>query len=633
MNELMEAALKYAKMGLAVFPLKERGKEPITKNGFQDASTEERQIRLWWKHNPNANIGLATGHVSGGIVAIDMDIDKEKGKDGYHVFEKWCAENYLVLPDSWLSITGRGGYHLFYKSDMPIPSKIGWLDDVDIRAEGAYVVAPPSIHPNGTKYEWEQDPDDYELVTSQDIDVEFVLNSVIASTLKDKSKHLNVPEEIPEGHRDEIMFKLACKYQAMGMSDDAMLAALLEENRARCKPPLTDKEIRRKVEQAQKYQKGEVVTLDNKSDEVISRKSYGKTGRKIEEAITEHDLDMPTLEEFEETQKEWLIPGYIPTGCITLLCSDGGIGKTTLWCDTLAAFTRGTSTIFDKALEIPFHTGVTHTVMYFSKEDPTEEILKHKLMVAGADPKLIRCFGLDDERLGKIWYGSLLLEKLVEKYKPDIVVFDTLQAFLPEGVEMSKRKDMRDALNPLNALGAKFGTAFLMVMHTNKGNSSGRQRMADSSDIWDLGRSALMAGRTKDDNICYLSHEKSNYGKLQKTILFSVTDDGIEFKGTSRRKDRDYMADSISTPAPTPRLDEATEFILDNVPEEGIEVSELEKMAKAAGIAPNTLKDARAQMKKDKRIKQSGIGFGPSKKWMLYITRETENTVNEKRSK
>lgn len=630
MSEMLQAALNYARMGLAVFPLKEKGKEPATHNGFENATTEERQIQLWWKRNPNANIGIATGRVSGGIVAIDMDIDKEKGKDGYHVFQKWCADNYLVLPDSWLSITGRGGYHLFYRSEFPVPSKIGWLDDVDIRADGAYIVAPPSIHPNGTKYEWEQAPEDYELISSQDIDVEFVFNSVVASNLKDKSKPLSVPDEIPEGHRDEMMFKLACKYQAMGMSDEAMLAALQKENEVRCKPPLTDREIRRKVEQAQKYQKGEVVTLESDSDAVAQRKTYGKTGRKIEESITEADLDMPTLDMFEERQKEWLVPGYIPKGCVTLLCSDGGIGKTTIWCDTLAAFTTGRSTIFDKALDVPFKTGDLHTVMYFSKEDPTEEILKRKLREAGADQTKIRCFGLDDERMNKIWYGSLLLDKLIEKYRPDIVVFDTLQAFLPDGVDMAKRKDMRDALNPLNALGAKYGTAFLMIMHTNKSNSSGRQRMADSSDIWDLGRSALMAGRTKDDDICYLSHEKSNYGRLQKTILFSVSDDGVEFKGTSKRKDRDYMADSISNGSvSTPKLDEAMDFILENI-EDDMEIGELEQMAKAAGITLSTLREAKAKLKNDKRILISSIGFGKEKKWLIKINRTTTNENNSK---
>lgn len=624
MNELKEAALHYAEMGIAVFPLIEKEKKPLTANGFKDASTDPEKIEEWWSVHPNANIGIATGDISGGIVAIDMDIDKDKGKDGYHAFLKWCDENFLVLPDSWLSITGRGGYHLIYKSLFPVPSKIGWLEDVDIRANGGYIVAPPSIHPNGTRYEWEQDPEEYQLVTTDDIDVEFVMNSILADT-KSNTEPLKVPDEIPEGHRDEIMFKLACKYQAMGMSDSEMEAALKVANQERCKPPLTDKEIRQKLKQAQKYAKGENISVSDNSATVAKRRTYGKI-RKIDEEVTEHDLDMPVLDDFEERTKEWLITGYIPKGAVTLLCSDGGIGKTTLWCDTLAAFTTGRATIFDKALGIPFHTGTPRSVMYFSKEDPTEEILKGKLREAGADQKKIRCFGLDDERLSKIWYGSLLLEKLVEKYKPDIVVFDTLQAFLPDGVDMAKRKDMRDALNPLNALGAQFGTAFLMVMHTNKSANSGRQRMADSSDIWDLGRSALMAGRTKDEGIMYLSHEKSNYGRLQKTILFSVTDSGIEFKGTSKKKDRDYVAEGGNVSAPSPKLDEARDFILENV-EDYIEVGELEKMAKAAGITQETLRNARAELKKEKLIKVVSRGFGKEKKWYLYTANKNDNPI------
>ena len=623
-NELKETALKYADMGLAVFPLIPKEKKPLTENGFKNATTDPGKIEEWWTIHPDANIGIATGEMSGGLVVIDMDIDKEKDKDGYHSFLEWCKANFLVLPDSWMSITGRGGYHLMFKSSFPVPSKIGWIEDVDIRANGGYIVAPPSIHPNGNRYEWEQDPADYELITTDDTDVEFIMNSVLASN-KTNTEPLKVPDEIPEGHRDEMMFKLACKYQAMGMSDSEMFAALTVANKERCKPPLSDKEIKQKLKQAQKYAKGEQVSITDKSNPVVKRKSYGKT-RKIEEEVTEHDLDMPTLEDFEERQKEWLISGYIPKGCVTLLCSDGGIGKTTIWCDTLAAFTTGRSTIFDKALEVPFHTGVTRSVMYFSKEDPTEEILKGKLREAGADQKKIRCFGLDDERLSKIWYGSLLLEQLVEKYKPDIVVFDTLQAFLPDGVDMAKRKDMRDALNPLNALGAKFGTSFLMVMHTNKSANSGRQRMADSSDIWDLGRSALMAGRTKEEGICYLSHEKSNYGRLQKTILFSVSDSGIEYKGTSKKKDRDYVAEGVTVSAPTPKLDEARDFILENV-DGCIEIGELENMAKAAGISKGTLENARAALKKDKLITVRSNGFGKDKKWMLYTVNKNEGGI------
>lgn len=347
-------------------------------------------------------------------------------------------------------------------------------------------------------------------------------------------------------------------------------------------------------------------------------------GRKITEEITEEDLTMPTLAEFEEKEQEWLIPGYIPKGCITLLCSDGGVGKTNIWCDTVAKLTTGGMTIFDKALNLPWHSSIPHEVMYFSKEDATEQVLKRRLRIAGANQGRIRLFGLNDRRINKIWYGSALLQKLVERYRPEIVVFDALQSFLPDGVDMAKRKDMRDALAPLNQLGAECGTSFLLIMHTNKSSSSGRQRMADSSDIWDLGRSALMAGHTKEKDIMYLSHEKCNYGKQQKTILFQVVDDGvIEFKGTTRKRDRDYMSEGQMVFS-SPKKEEAKDFILDQL-QDGArhEIRAIEEAAKAAGIAKSTLEDARAELVKDKKIKREKAGFATTTKWYLLLYPES----------
>lgn len=623
MNELKEAAIEYAKMGLAVFPLVPRDKKPLTANGFKDATKDINQIEYWWSLYPNANVGIATGEASGGIAVVDMDIDDDEDKDGYRTFMKWADDNYLILPDTWLSITGRGGYHMIFKSTFPVKSKIGWLEAVDIKANGGYIVAPPSVHPNGRRYEWEDAPNETVLADTSDTDVEFIFNSVNVEESKSSGEPLKVPDVIPEGHRDEMMFKLACKYQAMGMSDDAMLAALKAENQSRCQPPLSDKEIEKKIAQAQKYQKGESVTISNKSD-TVSQKTYkGKGNRKNEEEITEFDLEMPTLLEFEKKTKEWLIQGYIPKGCVTLLCSDGGIGKTSIWCDTLAALTTGRTTLFDKAVDNPFQTGTCREVMYFSKEDPTEEILKWKFESAEGDQSKVRCFGLDDVRINKIWYGSLLLEKLIEKYKPDICVFDTLQAFLPEGTDMAKRKDMRDALDPLNQMGAKYGTTFLMIMHTNKSANSGRQRMADSSDIWDLGRSALMCGRTKNKDVCYMSHEKCNYGRLQKTILFSVNDDGVRFEGTSAKRDAEYIAEGATLSMhESPKQDEAKEFILNllnNTDGGKIEINELISSSIAAGISKHVLEDARASLVKDKIIERKSYGFGSEKKWFLLL--------------
>lgn len=609
---MLDTALDYVHRGWSVFPLKPRDKTPLTAHGFLDASKDETQVKSWWTKHPEANIGIATGDVSGGLVVIDVDIDEEDGKHGDETFADWQNNNGCFI-DSLTAITGGGGKHYYFQSSEAFPSAAGYMPDIDIRANGGYVVAPGSIHPNGRPYYFD-DEDQQIICVQDDSDVEFFLHEYfrLGGKSKDgeKKKKFEVPDKVTKD-RNTFLTSLQGKLASEGIyTIDEIKAQIRTINQTRCEPPLSDEELERTIfKSTEKWI--EKAKIENDKPKTTQKKQK-------EEEVTEEDLDIPTLEDFEEREKKWLISGYIPEGCVTLLCSDGGIGKTSIWCDTLAALTSGRSTIFDKASGLPFQTGIQKNVMYFSKEDPTEEVLKAKLREAGAVQKNIRCIGIDDPRINKIWYGSLYLEKLIDKFKPDIVVFDTLQAFLPDGVDMAKRKDMRDALNPLNQLGAKYGTAFLLIMHTNKSSNSGRQRMADSSDIWDLGRSALMAGRTREEDVCYISHEKCNYGRLQKTILFSVTDSGIEYKGTSKKKDRDYMAEGIvSGMGMGPKQEEAKSFIIENL-EDGMEISKLEALAKDAGISQSTLRDARAALVTDKRIKVVNTGFGPDKKWRVY---------------
>ena len=109
---ILEDALLYAEMGFAVFPLQPRRKEKKKKNGFKDATTDPNQIRLWWGEGKEYNIGIATGS---------------------------------------------GGRHLLYHSKNTESCRNRLYPGIDVRADGGYIVAPPSIHPNGQMYEWETD--------------------------------------------------------------------------------------------------------------------------------------------------------------------------------------------------------------------------------------------------------------------------------------------------------------------------------------------------------------------------------------------------------------------------------------------------------------------------------------------
>ena len=75
---------------------------------------------------------------------MDLDIDEDRGLDGYHTLREWENENGK-FPETWTAITGRGGYHLYYRWSSEVKNRARIIDGVDIRGEGGYVVAPPSI--------------------------------------------------------------------------------------------------------------------------------------------------------------------------------------------------------------------------------------------------------------------------------------------------------------------------------------------------------------------------------------------------------------------------------------------------------------------------------------------------------
>lgn len=254
---LKQYAIAYAKMGFSVFPLAVKGKNPATKQGFKNATTDLNQINRWWEENKNYNIGIATGQVSKGLFVIDLDIDEEKGKYGNEELREWEAK-HGELPDTCRTITGRGGYHLLYKSNQVIHNRTNLLNGVDIRGDGGYIVAPPSVHPNGNLYQWEQAPDEFLIAEANELVYQFlnVSNNKNQKQTPKLQKAFSMPSRILEGGRNTMLSKLACSLQSKGLSDDAILAAVITENQKKCNPPLAEREVQRIVQSALKYQKG-----------------------------------------------------------------------------------------------------------------------------------------------------------------------------------------------------------------------------------------------------------------------------------------------------------------------------------------------------------------------------------------
>jgi hypothetical protein len=143
---MLNHALNYLKLGLSVIPLEPKGKKPLIKwEEFQKRKATEQEVIEWFKKWPNANVGVVTG-IIGSVVIIDLD-----GPEGLQQAAR------LNISSSIQSITGNGK-HLWYRYGQNslnlIQNAVKIFPGVDIRGEGGYVVAPPSIHESGRRYRW-----------------------------------------------------------------------------------------------------------------------------------------------------------------------------------------------------------------------------------------------------------------------------------------------------------------------------------------------------------------------------------------------------------------------------------------------------------------------------------------------
>jgi hypothetical protein len=252
-NEILDAALNYARRGWFVFPLWPNGKKPRIKGGggLHGATIDEAIIRKWWTQWPNANIGLNCG--KSGLVAVDIDVKPDKGVDG---FETWgdLRQRHGINDNTYTNMTPTGGAHILYRA--PNGSKITNAAGttlglgLDVRALGGYIVVPPSVHPNGGTYAWEisNHPDDGPI-----LDLPGQLYELMLATGRAQVADV-VGDIIPQGERDQTLTSLAGSMRRRGMGEAEIFAALHVTNDKRCQPPLPDKDIRRITQSVCRYE-------------------------------------------------------------------------------------------------------------------------------------------------------------------------------------------------------------------------------------------------------------------------------------------------------------------------------------------------------------------------------------------
>lgn len=139
-EQMARRALGYAARGWPVFPCRPGSKEPATRHGFKDASTDPDQIRRWWQHDPAANLAIATG--APGPDVLDVDQHGPAG-NGFADYRRLRSAGLLDGTFA-LVATPSGGLHAYFTGSSQPCGRLA-RHHIDFKAAGGYVLAPPSL--------------------------------------------------------------------------------------------------------------------------------------------------------------------------------------------------------------------------------------------------------------------------------------------------------------------------------------------------------------------------------------------------------------------------------------------------------------------------------------------------------
>jgi hypothetical protein len=250
---MLDAALYWASQGWAVFPCftpviteggvscdcrrpdckpKGYGKHPRTRNGFQDATRDEAQIRQWWTMFPQANIGGFPA--SAGLVAFDLDTPETLK----------AAQEIGLFSEPTMEVRTGNGTHRYYAHAEPVPSG-ATVHGIIMRAAHGYVLLPPSLHASGRRYE---------LVDAETPPLPLPPAALAAlhhqgtsAGTRDRVKLALASGGIPEGGRHDALLSLAGSLASSHIPDETVLQLVHDANTARCHPPKPREEVDRIV--------------------------------------------------------------------------------------------------------------------------------------------------------------------------------------------------------------------------------------------------------------------------------------------------------------------------------------------------------------------------------------------------
>jgi hypothetical protein len=544
--DFSKAAAPLASKGWKVFPIKPRGKTPLTAHGVLDASADLTQISEWATKWPMANIGLATGD----LVVVDVD-PRHGGNESLAALESKHGQ----LPQTLEAKTGGGGRHLFFLAEgATIRNSAGKLGPgLDARGQGGYVCVPPSVHELGTRYEWTR--------RVAPVPMPGWVRARLSEPEPYPLANGNGHARIPQGQRNVTLTSLAGTMRKRGMSPAAIEAALLEENQTRCTPtPLSDTEVRNIAQSVSRYPA---------APEKVSAQTSNTESPKVGQKPSDRSLPFKTaLQISQETpvETEYICTPYIVKGGITEVGGKVKLAGKTTWMTHLCR-----AVVLGK----PFMGYATmRTPVVYLTEQPSSSwrlALERAGLLTCAD---FHCLYFRDV-YGLEW--SFVVDQAVihcKKVGASLLVVDTLGQFA--GISGDSENNSGDALKAMQPLqmAASEGIAVMASRHERKSGGA----------VGESGRgSSAFSGAV--DIVLSIRRPEGKHRKTLRTIEAISRFDGTPDEMTIELTDAGYIALGTSVDVES---EEAARHLLSAAPGSDNEAVELKVLIEGSEISRST---------------------------------------------
>lgn len=457
MKTIIEEALEYIDNGWSILPVKPEEKRPFMTNWLQYTKTRatKEMANNWFRNLSGAGVGAVTGRISN-IVVLDV--------------ESYCPTPVEELlkryPTQLISKTGSGGYHLFYQfptNVAKVANRVKIFEGADLRADGGFIVLPPTVHPNGNRYEWVKRgvPGAFPMA---------LLDIQAKPIVQNEGWISEALRGVSEGGRNDTCARLAGYFFKKGINAEIVEALLMEWNE-RNDPPLPVHEVRTTIRSIERSHVGD--------GQQFTQVQFEDDRNQTQQPSSTFDVMrmVDYVKGYGGDGVSWLVQDWLPDKSITFLVSPPESYKTWILLDLAVSVSTGSPFLGTYTVN---QTGPT---LVIQQEDSHSGLTDRLALIV--EQKL----GMNPELDGDTWKVPSMpdipifihpsrmlrfdnkkvveeLEKQIEIIKPKVIMIDPLYS-TTAGVD-NYMADLANQMMVLKTWRDKYGCSFVIAHHSKK---------------------------------------------------------------------------------------------------------------------------------------------------------------------